>query len=267
VKETLAKINVSDRSDWTKYGYRSSMKKFFRVIGKEDIIEWIKLRPGKIKKEYNILTRKEIERMIASAKTLRDKAFVAVLYGTGCRIGEIADLKTSDIDWDEHGCIIHVKGKTGFRPVRLVGYSMYLEVYLKHRSSTSTSERPQRDLNPHIWLAEDNFWKGKPMSVKALRRLLKRLKAKARINKPVNPHNFRHSRATYFSNFLTDQQMRIFFGWAKGSKMPSLYSHLSHKDVDEKIIRISSPAQLSRHSPERNEQTQDENQSRLPEFQ
>jgi len=45
-----------------------------------------------------------------------------------------------------------------------------------------------------------------------------------------------HPIATEYSKFLTDQELKIHFGWSKNSLMPGLYSHLSGRDVDMKII-------------------------------
>lgn len=42
----------------------------------------------------------------------------------------------------------------------------------------------------------------------------------SRPEKPVNPHHFRHSRATYLANYLTEAQMCEWFGWVHGSRVP-----------------------------------------------
>ena len=68
--------------------------------------------------------------------------------------------------------------------------------------------------------------------------MLKEVARKAGINKAVNPHRFRHSRATHLANKLTEAQMCEFFGWVQGSDMPSTYVHLSGRDVDNAILRI-----------------------------
>jgi integrase/recombinase XerD len=40
------------------------------------------------------------------------------------------------------------------------------------------------------------------------------------IKKAVNPHAFRHSRATFMAKHLKEPEMREFFGWGKDSEMP-----------------------------------------------
>ena len=65
-----------------------------------------------------LLTEEEIQKMISSCANLRDRALVSVLYESGCRIGEIGNLRIKDVLFDEYGAKIDVLGKTGARRVR-----------------------------------------------------------------------------------------------------------------------------------------------------
>jgi len=65
-----------------------------------------------------------------------------------------------------------------------------------------------------------------------------RVASKAVVSKKVNAQNFRHSRPTYLANFLTEAQMKEFFGWVQASKMASIYVHLSGRDVDNAILNV-----------------------------
>ena len=60
----------------------------------------------------------------------------------------------------------------------------------------------------------------------------------AGVKKRVNPHNFRHSRETYLANFLTEAQMKEFFGWTQDSKMAGVYVHMSGRNVDNALLKI-----------------------------
>ncbi len=68
--------------------------------------------------------------------------------------------------------------------------------------------------------------------------MLKKLAKKAGLNKRVNPHLFRHSRATLLANKLTEAQMKEYFGWVQASEMASVYVHLSGRDVDSAILQL-----------------------------
>jgi integrase len=48
----------------------------------------------------DIFTRQEILRMIESTPHLMDRALIAALYETGCRIGEIAGLQIKNVHFD-----------------------------------------------------------------------------------------------------------------------------------------------------------------------
>jgi len=63
-------------------------------------------------------------------------------------------------------------------------------------------------------------------------KILDRARSKAGIDKPVNPHHFRHSRATVLANHFTEAQMCEWFGWVPGSSVPGRYVHLSGRDID-----------------------------------
>jgi len=72
--------------------------------------------------------------------------------------------------------------------------------------------------------------------------------------KKVHPHKLRHSRATFLASKLTEAQMNQIFGWKQGSDMPSIYVHLSGRDMDDAILgvygfsRINSQAFFMRSS-------------------
>ncbi len=66
-----------------------------------------------------------------------------------------------------------------------------------------------------------------------------KISRKAGINKKIHPHLFRHSRATYMANYLTEAQMNQYFGWVQGSGMPAVYVHLSGRDVDDAILKAN----------------------------
>jgi len=60
----------------------------------------------------------------------------------------------------------------------------------------------------------------------------------AGVKKRVNPHAFRHSRATFLANNLTEAQMKEYFGWVQSSGMAAVYVHLSGRDVDNAILKL-----------------------------
>ena len=72
----------------------------------------------------------------------------------------------------------------------------------------------------------------------SIRAMLRKAGKRAGIKKRVNPHIFRHSRATDLANHLTEAQMKEFFGWTMDSDTASVYVHLSGRNTDEAILRM-----------------------------
>jgi site-specific recombinase XerD/ribosomal protein L40E len=63
-------------------------------------------------------------------------------------------------------------------------------------------------------------------------KILKTNMERAGIDKPSNPHHYRHSRASFLANEMTEAQLCKWFGWVQGSDVPARYVHLSGRDID-----------------------------------
>ncbi len=83
----------------------------------------------------------------------------------------------------------------------------------------------------------------KHMQYGTIRTFLEKLFKRAGIKKRFNPHIFRHSRATFLANFLTEAQLKVYFGWVQGSDIAGTYVHLSGRDTDHKILEINGMAE------------------------
>ena len=65
-----------------------------------------------------------------------------------------------------------------------------------------------------------------------------RLAGRVSPKKPVNPHIFRHSRASYLASKISEAAMDQYLGWLQGSKMAATYVHLSGRGVDEALRKL-----------------------------
>ncbi len=211
-----------------------TLRKFFKWMRKTDKfpeeVSWYKthIRYGGIKSPEDMLTEDEIKKMIESRNTARDRAFIATLYESGCRIGEILTLELNQVKFDEFGALLLVNGKTGFRRVRVIAAVPYLTEWINRHSRKDDNKAP-------LWLSEQH----NVLSYGAAVQILKRTAKSVGITKRVNPHNFRHSRASFVANHLTEAQMNEYFGWAQGSDMTSIYVHLSGRNVDDALLRLN----------------------------
>ena len=234
IKAVVAHIGSSDYANPTKRDLKITLKKLYRFAkGAKDYPEevaWI--RPsngnGRRKLPEDLLSPENVGKMISSTESAKERAIVSTLFESGCRVGEILGMKIKHIKPANPGVQIMVDGKTGPRRIRLVSSEPYLKEWL--------NKHPEKG-NPEsfVWLGKGNRER---IHYSALSILLKRLGRRAGINKKIFPHLFRHSRATYLANFLTEAQMKEYFGWVQASDMAGVYVHLSGRDVDNAILKI-----------------------------
>ena len=74
------------------------------------------------------------------------------------------------------------------------------------------------------------------MNSNSVRAVLQDLGKLAGVKKKLNPHAFRHARATELAKHLKESELRAYMGWTPGSPMPGIYVHLSGRDTDAAIL-------------------------------
>jgi site-specific recombinase XerD len=237
LKNLVGKIQRnSDLAVSTKKDYKICLRKFYRWLysdGDPEILRWltIKDKVGNSKLPEELLTQDEIYKLIDAANHPRDKAFIALLYDTGARIGEVGSLKLKHINFDKYGVRLMVDGKTGMRSVRGIFCVPYLSSWL--------AIHPYRDdPNSYLWIGVGSRGNGEPLAYASYRAILRRLTKRAGIKKRVYNHLFRHSRCTELAQHLTEAQLEGHAGWVQGSDMACIYVHLSGKQIDEAILKM-----------------------------
>lgn len=225
-------------TDWTKHFYRVALKKFYRWLRKSkeypEEVAWLKstVKNGNHKLPEELLTQDDVKKLIAATKYVRNKALIAMLYETGCRVGEIATIQVKNVSFDKYGAVLVVDGKTGMRRVRIINSVPYLSLWLAEHPFRDDPEAP-------LWPMLNRKNNEGMIEYRAITMFLKKAAIKAGVKKRVNPHAFRHARATYLAKFLTEQQLKKYLGWVPGSDMASVYVHLSGKDVDDALLKLN----------------------------
>jgi integrase len=230
----MEKMQKLDYTDWTRADFKKILKRFFKWLRQtEDSyppeVKWIKTSIRNQKKLPNeLLTKEEVESLANATGNIRDKAFILLLYDSGCRIGEFLPIKINDVIFDECGCVILVDGKTGKRRVRILDYSKELLMWLQ---SHPNKENP----GAFVWC---EFNKNNEMlSYSYVCRMLRKAKQKAGISKKVNPHAFRHARASNYATKLPEQTLKKHFGWVNSSKMLDIYVSIDDKQQDDTLLK------------------------------
>ncbi len=239
--EFVSCIQRRDYTLWTKQDYKKIIKRFYKWLKGDDKIypdevSWInadvKRSELNLPGEGDLLTEDDIKKLINAANHPRDKALISMLYESGCRITELGGLRISDVKFDKYGVVIAVRGKTGSRKIRLVSSTPYLMTWLNIHPFKHENDSP-------LWINIGTKAYNKPVNYNGILRQIKSIARKAGVNKRCNPHLFRHSRATYMANHLTEFQMNQYFGWIQGSSMPSTYVHLSGKEINNAILKLN----------------------------
>jgi ribosomal protein L40E len=96
----------------------------------------------------------------------------------------------------------------------------------------------KEDAESPLWLNHSTRNRNAAFSYEAAKAMLKDVAKAAGIKKRVYPHLFRHSRATFLANHLTEAQLKQHFGWVQASDMASTYVHLSGRDVDSSLLKL-----------------------------
>lgn len=263
------KIEDKYKSEKSKKALKAEIRRFYKWLRKTSDypteVAWIKLNYRSDKQSRitsgDLLTEGEIDALANATRNPRDRALVLTLYETGCRVGELLSMKIKSVSFDNYGSVIMVNGKTGPRRVRMIKYTRDLVGWLDKHPLKDNPEAP-------VWISLGYNTKNNLISYAEVEILLKRLavkiglgkwdggnggiSGKARghyVGKPVNPHSFRHARATSLAKYLREAIMKEHFGWEKDSRMTSVYYHINGSDVDKALLEangINSEMEISK---------------------
>ena len=240
-KEDIARVML----ELGNYQWKSSTKNVFKIVVRRlyqivynmegthdfpDIVRWVKL-DTKSKNRHlpeELLTNEELDLLVESCKSIRDKAFIAVLAESGGRIGEIASMKIKHISFESYVARLTLYGKSGSRRILISRSAKILKEWLGVHPFNYLQDS-------YLWPADD----GRLICYNALRKVMKKAAVKAGIKKRIYPHLFRYTRATQLAAFMSDQVMKQYLGWDKNSDMHEIYIHMSGKESDEAILKES----------------------------
>jgi integrase/recombinase XerD len=226
----IERLNNDDLEEeymsWTKHDYRLFAKKFFSWLHKKDDPEfasWIKIVTVEPTVEpEDILTEQELQCILSTCTSLRDKALIASLYETAVRPHELLGLRICDIsfeDYEKSATVYIRKGKAGARAIPIVGDAgAYLADWRAHHPKEKSFEHP-------LWVDMTSNTRYEALHYQGLKRLIERIVYDgAKLKKRVTPYTFRHTRLTDLARRgFTESQLCEFAGWKQGSEMPRMY--------------------------------------------
>lgn len=174
-------------------------------------------RPVKERKLPLVLSKGEVERILAVTTNIKHRAILATIYSCGLRLSELLALRIGDIQSDRQQVIIrNGKGKKD-RATLLSDWTLnLLRMYY-------------RRYQPAEYLFEGG--PSKPYSAKSVQNILRSALVKARIRKNATPHTLRHSFATHLLEDGTDLRYIQALLGHNSAKTTEIYAHVSTKSI------------------------------------
>ena len=172
--------------------------------------------PKKAEHVPSILSRQEVERLIAGAGTSFHRTLLMTLYATGLRRAELTHLKISNVD--SQRMVIHVQGGKGRKDRDVMLSPKLLKELREHW------RRLRR--KPSQWLFPGNgqHTNDRPISTKVVWHACRNAAKRAGIQKQVHPHTLRHCFATH----LLEQ----------GADLRNIQMLLGHNDLKQTTIYL-----------------------------
>ncbi len=212
----------------------SALRTFYNYLLEKGFVKsniFLNVKNPKLEKKLpNYLNYTEIEELLASIDTKTDEGLerrllIEMFYSTGCRVGEMVNVKISDIDFSSK--TIKVMGKGSKE--RIVYYgdyaSKYLEDYLKNK-----------DKKGYLFTNK----RGEKLTIEEVEYIVRDIMKHISIKTHVTPHTLRHTFATHLLNNGADiRTVQELLGHANLSTT-GIYTHVSSdrlKDVYFKTFK------------------------------
>lgn len=196
----------------------SSIRAFMNFLSKESFIaknEALDVDNARIDKKLpKVMDVHQTVKIIESAENKQDRALLETLYGVGCRISELVNIKVSDINFENRTVRLFGKGnKERIVPINNASINHILE-HLQSRNFDSDYVFASR-VSPNT-----------PMTARNARRIVNKYGGK-----DVHPHMFRHSYATHLlSNGANIRHIQEMLGHADISTT-QIYTHVANEEM------------------------------------
>jgi integrase/recombinase XerD len=229
------------------YNYKRSLRVFFRWLddqpryGDFDLAESIELPSQRASRvdEQDMLDQDDIAELRDAATNPRDRALIEFLADTGARVGLASQLRVGDIyDLDTQRPYYRPNPNgVGHKGAPNKEYPI-LHSHAELRQYINHHHVDPRDGAP-LWHLRRGYDRDNPqegaMSEDRIRDMLRECKRRCSVEKPVNPHNFRHSAITRLSKQgYTPQEIEHIAAWVTDEMLEN-YDHTTARERNEQL--------------------------------
>jgi len=211
----------------------ASLKAFYHYLVKEHIVDEdvaLELHAPKIEKKIpEILSMDEVVKLLEqpsgdSAKEIRDKAMLELLYATGIRVTELITLKTADVNLN----MGYINCKDSNKE-RVIPFGNEARKALSKYISETREIMVADPESPYLFAN----CSGQPMSRQGFWKLIKYYAKKAGITADITPHTLRHSFAAHLVENGADlRSVQEMLGHSDISTT-QIYAHMTHSHIKE----------------------------------
>ena len=175
-----------------------------------------------------VLAPSEIVRFFDAVRSFKYRVIFQIMYATGLRVSEVANLVVTDID--SRRMVIRVRqGK-----MKKDRYALLPEKLLSILREYWKICKPRKDQEQWLFPGKNT---GKHMTVDPIRIVCRKARKQSGLRKKVTPHTFRHSFATHMlENGVDLRTIQVLLGHASFAST-TIYTHVA----TARIARMQSP--------------------------
>ena len=232
----FSKISISRKISAIK-SYINFLEKF--NYSKNNYSELIRI-PKKSKSLPKVMTKKEISQLIKhvemnTKKNLRDDALIELLYSTGLRVSEVANLKLKDIKLEKS-------------EIKILGKGNKERIVIFNNKSKEKIIRYLKNDKRYISIKTEALFQNKfkeALSTRSIQRILKKYLNFSGINSKYSTHTLRHTFATHLLEGGADIKVIQQLMGHSSPETTKIYTHVSSSTL-KNVYNNSHPRSFSK---------------------
>ena len=236
IDKGFSKVSISRKISAIK-SYITFLEKF--NYSKNNYSELIRI-PKKSKSLPKVMTKKEISQLIKhvemnTKKNLRDDALIELLYSTGLRVSEVANLKLKDIKLEKS-------------EIKILGKGNKERIVIFNNKSKEKIIRYLKNDKRYISIKTEALFQNKfkeALSTRSIQRIMKKYLNFSGINSKYSTHTLRHTFATHLLEGGADIKVIQQLMGHSSPETTKIYTHVSSSTL-KNVYNNSHPRSFSK---------------------